>query len=102
MEDKTRSDYRNQILRIITFLQKECPGYYYLGVVKVSKSDQQDPSKCFFGGHFKFDLRYEWLNPHYVLYYLNKTKRKKDGKIKSVTDIRKYKDAIMWGVEMKK
>ena len=53
------------------------------------------------GVHFQFDLKYEKLNPHYVLYYLTKIKRKKDGKIKSVTDIRKYKDAIMWGAEMK-
>ena len=33
---------------------------------------------------------------------MTKTKRKKDGKIKSVTNIRKYQDAIIWGAEMKK
>ena len=47
MKDKTRKDYQNQILRIITFWRKECHAYYHLGVIKVSKADQQDQSKYF-------------------------------------------------------
>jgi len=43
------------------------------------------------------------LNPAFVLYYLTKTEKKKkpDGKIKPVTDMRKYKDTIMWSTNEK-
>ena len=40
---------------------------------------------------------YEGLNESFVLHFLVSNKKKADGKLKSLEDLWKYKDAIMWG-----
>jgi hypothetical protein len=96
MEDGTRVDYRRRLHRIIEFWEENYSNYYAVGVVKVLPEDLIDPSKYYFD-RFKTDLKYDGLNVKMVLAFLVYTKDKGDGKIKGHTDIRKYKDAILWG-----
>jgi hypothetical protein len=96
MSDNNRKDYRRRIKVIISFWETEVPEYYSVGVIDVLDQDLHTPSKYYFGRHKK-DLVYKGLNVKYVLHFLLRNKRKADGKLKSNEDLRKYKDAIMWG-----
>ena len=97
--DKTRQDYHNRIKRIITFWKENDPTYYAVGVCKVSEADLADATKYHFGK--TEDIVYEGLNESFVLHFLVCNKHKDDGsKLKSLQDLRKYKDAIMWGSKM--
>ena len=101
MKDNCRRDYRNRHKRIMKFWKENNPDMYKAGVVEVSETDQKDKSKHFFDGKFKQDLEYTGLNVEYVIYFLSKSKTKgSEGKIKSWGDLRKYKDAIIWGSKM--
>ena len=95
--DKCRADYRNRLKRIMKFWKEETPDMYAVGVVDVSELDQHDVSKHFFKGKYKLDLQYTGLNVDYVIYFMTKSKTKGTGKLKTLGDLRKYKDAIMWG-----
>jgi hypothetical protein len=97
MSNKCRRNYRQRLARIIRFWKAEDPEYYAVGVQKVAADDLNDATKYFFSGHFTEDLIYAGLNEQFVLHFLVSTKEKENGKLKSVEDIRKYKDAIMWG-----
>ena len=81
---------------MLDYLNINMPEYYAVGVKDVSVDDQNDPRKYYFDGHFKKDFIYEGMRPELVLHFLPSTKQKPDGKIKFKTDLRKYKDAIMW------
>ena len=97
MSDKNRKDYRARLVRIANSWEEHCKDYYQVGVKKVSEQDQHDESKFFFSGNYKVDLIYTGLNYKFVLDFLMNTKYKKNGKLKSNQDTRKYKDAILWG-----
>jgi len=99
MEDKSRKDYRCRLLRIIKYWEKECPDYYRIGVRQVTKDELNDGSK-FYYGRYHYDLIYTGLNVTYVLHFLLNNKSKENGKLKSITDLRKYRDAILWGAEI--
>ena len=99
MKDNCRKDYRNRMQRIMKYWEKERPDIYSTGVVDVSKQDQNDPTKYFFKGKFKKDFECEGFQTRWIEWFLVENKTKKDGKNKSWDDLRKYKDAIMWGAK---
>jgi hypothetical protein len=99
MGNDCRNDYRCRINRIIKYWEKECSDYYQVGVTDVNNADQNDITKYYFKGKYKEDIVYEGLNSNFVLYFLVNTKKKDGGKLKSWDDLRKYKDAIMWGAK---
>jgi len=99
MANKTRRDYRCRIMRIANFWKKINPEYYAIGVIKVSESDLENPSKFYFG-QYKEDLVYTGLNVVMVKQHLMSTMKKENGKVKSLQDVRKYKDTIIWGAKI--
>jgi hypothetical protein len=99
MDDKARKDYRCRIQRIVKFWETECAEYYRIGTCSLSEGELQDESKFHFN-RYKYDLVYKGLNVKYVLHFLMSTKTKTNGKIKGHQDVRKYKDAIMWGANV--
>jgi hypothetical protein len=99
MNDRTRKDYRRRNIRIAKFWEEHCPEYYPVGTQDVSAQDLQDTGKFFYGRYEK-DLVYQGLNVKYVLKFLMSTKKKENGKFLSFTDIRKYKDGILWAASM--
>jgi hypothetical protein len=101
MNDRTRKDYRRRNIRIAEFWEEHCPDYYPIGTRDVSAHDLQDVGKFFYGRYMK-DLVYQGLNVKYVIKFLMCTKIKENGNFLSFTDIRKYKDAILWAASMAK
>ena len=99
MDDKARKDYRCRLVRIAKFWEEKCSDYYEIGVREVNAADLANPSK-FYYNRYKLDLVYTGLNVKYVLHFLMSNKLKPNGKIKSVGDMRKYKDAILWGAKI--
>ena len=96
MDDKCRKDYMRRMSKIIEYWEKSCRQYYKVGVQEVTEDDQNNRTKFYFE-KYKFDLRYCGINVAYVLQFLMQNDTKNDGKLKSVQDIRKYRDAILWG-----
>ena len=94
--DNTRKNYRQRIKKIISYWKNNHPQYYLIGVRKVSQEELTKPSLYFYNKYCE-DIIYSGLNYKFVLEFLSKTKVKNDGNIKSFEDIRKYKDAILWG-----
>ena len=99
MENKTRRDHRCRIIRIANFWKENCPEYYAVGVIQVSNSDLKNPTKFYFN-RYKEDLVYTGLNVLMIKRYLMSTMKKANGKVKSLQDVRKYKDAILWGAKV--
>jgi hypothetical protein len=83
-------------LRIAEFWKKNCPQYYEGGIQEVTENDLNDRTK-FYLQRYKFDLKYSGISVDYVLHFLMQNDAKADGKLKSFQDIRKYRDAILWG-----
>lgn len=98
MSNSGRKDYRARIVRITKYWKEKCNEYYQVGVREVGEEELGDSSKFFFC-RCKEDIIYNGLNVQYVLQFLMDTKAKKNGKLKTFTDIRKYKDAILWGAK---
>ena len=97
MTNKNRKDYRRRMQRICEFWQKENPEYFAVGVVEVTEEARANKRHYYF--NYKYDLKYEGLNHQYFLHFLLSTKKKADGKFKSIQDLRKYKDAVQWGAD---
>ena len=103
LSDKSRKDYRRRIGLIIKWLEEKYPDYYCVGTRNVSQEELSTPSKYHLG-HQK-DLIYRGLRADLFKAFLSDTKVKRidtDGKVilKSVQDLRKYGDAIMFGAKM--
>ena len=101
MKDSCRTNYRRRLQTIAKFWKENNPDYYAVGVREVGEEELNDETK-FFYGRYKLDLMYPGLNYKFVLHFLLSTKMKKDGNFKSYPDLRKYKDAIMWGAKIAK
>ena len=99
MSDKNRKDYRCRIIRVCKYWKEHCPDYYAIGVKKVTNEDLHDASKYYYG-RYKYDLVYSGLNVNYLLHYMMSNSKKASGKVKSKDDMRKYKDAVMWGAQV--
>jgi hypothetical protein len=100
MSYSCRRNYRCRLRRVAQFWKDNDPEYYEIGVVAVSEEDRNDPSKYFFDGDFKTDLKYEGMNVQFVIHFFAKRKKKTGGKLRSWDDMRKFKDAILWGAKM--
>jgi hypothetical protein len=99
MKDITRKDYRQRNIKVAKFWGEHCPEYYPVRTRDVLAEDLQDQRK-FFHGRYKKDLVYKGLNVKYFIKFLMAIKKKENGNLLSFTDLRKYKDAIMWPVSM--
>ncbi len=99
MDDKCRKNYRARIIRIVEFWSVNNKEYYEIGVKQVSEEELRDESK-FYYNRYKTDLIYQGMNVNYILNFLILTERRNDGKLKSYQDIRKYRDAILWGAKV--
>ena len=78
------------------------PAYAAVGVRNVSEDDQKNKALYYFDGAFKQDIIYTGLNVTLFLKFLIFKKDLGDGKVMSFNDIRKYKDAIIWGCKIAK
>jgi hypothetical protein len=62
----------------------------------VSEDNQNDRSKfCF--QQFKFDLTCSGIDVDCALHFLMQNDTKADGKLKSFQEVRKHRDAMLWG-----
>ncbi|KAL7523497.1 hypothetical protein ACHAWF_002320 [Thalassiosira exigua] len=100
MEDKTRKEYRNRIRHIIDFWMENYPDYFESGTRVLTEEEKNDTVK--FHHKNNRDIIYSGLNVTLVKSFVSvkKTKRiNQDGKpvMSSVSDIKKYDDAIKWG-----
>lgn len=103
MEDKTRREYRNRIKRIYEWLQgsADYPDYFEQGVRVLTAEEKADEVQF----HHKndHDLIYTGLNVKVIKAFLSEKKKKvkaADGSalvLASVSDVKKYDDAIKWG-----
>ena len=92
---KTKRTHRNQIKQFYSFLEKEFPGYYSVGVRELSEDELADRKKFFWKN--KHDLVYSGLNPKFLKAFLSTKVLKENGKTMSYDNIRKYFDAIQFG-----
>jgi len=99
MENKTRRDHRCRIVMTSTFCKENCPEHYVVGVIQVSNSDLKNPTKFYFN-RSKEDLVGTGLNIVMIKWYLMSTMAKANGNVKSLQDVRKYKNAILWGAKV--
>ena len=100
MSTTCRRNYRNRIKAIINFWKENDPAYYNVGVRDVSESDRNDETKWYFPNSkvlFNQDIVYEALNSKFMLHFFVSFKIKKDSGLSSVENLRKYRDAIVWG-----
>jgi hypothetical protein len=99
MDDKCRKDCRRRQQQIAEFWKKNCPHCYKVGVQEVSEEDLSDRTKFYFQ-RYKFDLKYSGINVDYVLHFLMQNDTKANGKLKSFQDMRKHRDAMLWGAKV--
>ena len=90
-----RREYRNRIRHIYEFLQRTYPGYYEVGVRAITDEEKEDQD--LFWHKNEFDLVYSGLNIKFIKAFLAHSKKKANGKMCSNSNLRKYKDAILWG-----
>ena len=100
MEDRTRKEYRNRIGRVCKWTETGYPEYYELGTRILDEDEKKDIVK--FHHTNDRDLIYSGINVQVIKAYLSEKKKKKvaaDGTVtlSSVSDIKKYDDAIKWG-----
>ena len=100
MEDSTRKDYRRRIVRMVKFLEEKHPDYAAIGCKTVTIAESNNPEKYYFGGAYKKDLVYRGIDVKMIISFLIVNKMKANGKKKQFVDIRKYKDAVLWGAEI--
>ena len=93
--DGTRRNYRSHISRIIKYFQENFPEYHQIGVRQLTQEEVADRTRYHF--NYREDLIYTGLNVQFFMYFLSSTDKRSDGKLKSHEDIRKYRDAILWG-----
>jgi len=100
MEDRTRKEYRNRIRHIYRWWMESYPEYYEIGTVLLSEEEKQD-TVAFHHTNDR-DLVYAGLNVAMVKSFLSVKKKKRvnakgESILSSVSDIKKYDDAIKWG-----
>ena len=78
-----------------TFFQAEYPDYYAIGVRKVKGEEKKDYNLFWYKNNE--DIVYSGLNIKFVKAFLAHSKIKANGKMCSNYNLRKYKDAILWG-----
>ena len=92
---RLQNEYRNRISHIYKFLETHYPDYYVVGVRKLTDADRDDINQHW--NKNDRDLIYRGLNVKFIKAFMAHAKKKSNGKIYSNSNIRKYKDAILWG-----
>ena len=92
---KLQNEYRNRIQHIYKFLEEKYPDYYAIGV-RVLTEEKKVSIDHHWNKHDR-NLVYTGLNVKFVKAFLAQVKKEKNGKLCSNSNIRKYKDAILWG-----
>lgn len=107
MSDKNRKDYRRRLEKIMAFWEEKDPDYYNQPAVKIlTEAERNDPDKYYFNS--KRDIIYAGLNEVHLMNFFVKntrhapTEKFPEGQLKSREDIRKYKNAVVWGAAMAK
>jgi len=95
-ELNTKRNMSNQIKHIIDFWEETYPEYYAVGVCKLTPDDLSDPDKYFHKN--TSDIIYSGLNVKMVFAFMAYKKHKSNGQTCSHVQLRKYNDAILWGV----
>src|SRR5210317_1439481 len=107
-KEATSRGYRNRIKNMISYWKTtdHCKAYYEQGVRQNTQEEMSRPLMWFFKGKYKEDLKYSGLNANFVLDFLNNQKILKrgenKGKFRSFDDMRKYRDAILDGAEIRR
>jgi hypothetical protein len=92
-----KRDYRNRLKHIYEFWKEKYPGYYAVGIRELTNEDLADEDMYWHKN--KHDLVYQGMNVKMVKAFLADKKKKANGKISSVTHLRKYNDAILYGAK---
>jgi len=100
MTDRCRRDYRNRLVRIAEWFREHDPEYFAVGVRRVTDEELADET-MFFYNTYKLDLHYKGMCHQRFLNFLVSNKRKPNGDLKSLIDIRKYKDAVYFGADIR-
>ena len=95
MTQQTRKNYRSRIERIIRYLDVNVPSYYAVGVRKITEEEKGDRSKYYFDR--TEDLIYSGFNVKFFLFFLASEEVNKDGKLVGYDQLRKFRDAVLWG-----
>ena len=92
---KLQREYRNRISHIYKFFESKYPDYYAVGVRKITEEEKVDRDQ--FWNRNDRDLVYSGLNIKFIKAFLANAKMKPNGMMCSNSNIRKYKDALLWG-----
>ena len=95
MKLKSRQAHRNRLKHIYKFWSEKYVDYYNDGTYELSPEQKNDP--ILFHHTNDRDLIYNGLDVECVLAFLVTKKHKANGNLASVSDIKKYNDAIKWG-----
>ena len=81
--------------------------YIQRAVRKVPRSEYKNESNWFYAnrprvGPFKEDLRYDKISPDYYKHFITEIMIKEDGNHRLADNVRKFRDAIMWGAKTAK
>ena len=100
MMDRTRREYRNRIKHVYRFWMEKYPAYFEVGTRLLSESEKQD--RAAFHHTNDRDIIYQGIDVTLVKAFLVVKKKKRqrdDGTVifTSVSDLKKYDDAIKWG-----
>ena len=98
MSHATRRNYRCRIAKIIQHFREKFPEYYQIGVRQLTEEEKADKTKYFFNQ--TEDLIYTGFNVQFFMFFLSSTDKRADGKLKSHEDLRKYRDAVLWGAKI--
>ena len=110
LSDNCRRDCRHRIKRMMEFWKqsdKVPNSYVQRAVRKVPLDECNNESNWFYAnrprvGPFKEDLRYDETSADYHKHFLGEIMIKEDGNYRSADDVRKFRDAIMWGAKTAK
>ena len=91
-----QNEYRNIIAHIYKFSEEKYHEYYTVGVRVLNEEEKL--SIDHYWRKYDRDLIYSGLNVKFIKAFLAQAKLKKNGKICSNSNIRKYKCAILWGL----
>jgi hypothetical protein len=97
-DEVTRRNYRNRIKEMCTFLFQNYHSYCEAGGVQELTEEERMNPDLFYHNN-TVDLKYEGINVKVILAFLATKKTKPNGKTSSFSHIRKYHDAILYGVE---
>ena len=91
-----KNEYRHRLARIYKFLEEKYLDYCEIEV-RVLSEEERISSEYHWDNNDR-DLVYSGLSVKFIKAFLAQAKHQKNGKICSNSNIRKCKDAILWGL----